>query len=91
MGRRNDGLIGVRRRADGRAGYRTCNIFLGVQGFFGVAMTKAAEDFENIARRLKELEAEKQEALTGSSANVDLQKVGEYMNSYQINYEDFCG
>ena len=51
-------------------------------------MTKAAEDFENIARRLKELEAEKQEALTGSSANVDLQKVGEYMNSYQINYED---
>ena len=54
-------------------------------------MTKAAEDFENIARRLKELEAEKQEALTGTSAPVDLSKVGEYMNTYQINYEDFCG
>lgn len=39
-------------------------------------MTKAAEDFENIARRLKELEAERQIALTGSSAPEP--KVGEY-------------
>ena len=46
---------------------------------------------EDIARRLKELEAEKQEALTGSSAPTGLEKVGEYMNTYQINYEDFCG
>lgn len=40
--------------------------------------TKAADDYESIARHLKELEAEKQLALTGSSAPVDLGKVGEY-------------
>ncbi len=31
---------------------------------------KAAEDYEDIARRLKELEADRQLALTGSSAPV---------------------
>lgn len=41
-------------------------------------MTKLADDFEEISRRLAELKAEKQEALTGSSASVDLNKVGEY-------------
>lgn len=40
-------------------------------------MTKAAEDYESIARHLKELEAEKQLAMTGSSAPV-AEKVGEY-------------
>jgi hypothetical protein len=56
-------------------------------------MTKAAEDFENIARRLKELEADRQEALTGSSASVDLNKVGEYAAGIQAtySYEDFYG
>jgi hypothetical protein len=34
--------------------------------------TKAADDFESIARRLNELEAERQLALTGSSAPVKL-------------------
>jgi hypothetical protein len=43
--------------------------------------TKAAEDFEDIARRLKELEAERQLALTGSSAPVT-EKVGEYANGW---------
>ena len=54
-------------------------------------MTKAAEDFENIARRLKELEAEKQEALTGSSAPDA--KVGDYAAGYQSTYaiEDVYG
>jgi hypothetical protein len=44
------------------------------------SMSKAADDYESIARHLKELEAEKQLALTGSSAPVTGQepKVGEY-------------
>jgi hypothetical protein len=54
-------------------------------------MTKAADDYESIARHLKELEANKQEARTGSSAPVDLNKVGEYAATYHINYEDYCG
>lgn len=36
-------------------------------------MTKAADDYESIARHLKELEAEKQLALTGSSAPVQVE------------------
>lgn len=43
---------------------------------------KAAEDFENIARRLKELEADQQLALTGSSAPVKLPEVGEVAVSW---------
>lgn len=39
--------------------------------------TKAAEDYESIARHLKELEAERQLALTGSSAPV-IEKAAEY-------------
>jgi hypothetical protein len=54
-------------------------------------MTKAADDYESIARHLKELEAERQLVRTGSSAPVDLNKVGEYATTYQINYEDYCG
>lgn len=34
-------------------------------------MSKVADDYEDIARRLKELEADKQLALTGSSAPSD--------------------
>lgn len=42
---------------------------------------KAAEDFEDIARRLKEIEADRQLALTGTSAPVT-EKVGEYAPSW---------
>ena len=56
-------------------------------------MTKAADDYESIARHLKELEADRKEALTGSSAPVDLNKVGEYAAGIQAvySYEDYCG
>jgi hypothetical protein len=54
-------------------------------------MSKIADDFEEISRRLAELKAQRQEAMTGSSAPVDLNKVGEYAATYQINYEDYCG
>jgi hypothetical protein len=55
-------------------------------------MTKAADDYESIARHLKELEAEKQLALTGSSAPTS-QKVGEYAAGIQAtySYEDIYG
>ena len=52
-------------------------------------MSKAADEYEDIARRLKELEADRQLALTGST--VAEPKVGEYAATYQINYEDYCG
>jgi hypothetical protein len=56
-------------------------------------MTKAADDYESIARHLKELEASRQEARTGSSASVDLNKVGEYAAGIQAtySYEDIYG
>ena len=53
-------------------------------------MTKAAEDFEKIARRLKELEAEKQEALTGSSASVR-DEVKSVESVYGIYGDYACG
>ena len=37
-------------------------------------MTKAADEYEDIARRLKELEADRQLALTGTSAPTDGQE-----------------
>lgn len=46
-------------------------------------MTKAADDYESIARHLKELEAEKQLALTGSSAPTS-EKVGEYAMGWPV-------
>lgn len=53
--------------------------------------TKAADDFESIARHLKELEAERQLALTGSSAPVT-EKVGEYaVGRPGTAAEDLCG
>jgi hypothetical protein len=53
--------------------------------------TKAADDFEDIARRLKELEAERQLALTGSSAPVT-EKVGEYATGWPAHsVEDTYG
>jgi hypothetical protein len=52
-------------------------------------MSKAADEYEEIARRLKEIEADRQLALTGST--LPESKVGEYAATYQINYEDFCG
>jgi hypothetical protein len=53
--------------------------------------TKAADDFEYIARRLKELEAERQLALTGSSAPVT-EKVGEYAMGWPAHsIEDVYG
>jgi len=51
-------------------------------------MTKAAEDFEDIARRLKELEADRQLALTGST--VPEAKVGEYATGWPA-IEDVYG
>jgi hypothetical protein len=39
-------------------------------------MSKVADDYENIARRLKELEADRQLALTGSTVE-ETNKVGE--------------
>jgi hypothetical protein len=51
-------------------------------------MTKAADDYESIARLLKELEANKQEARTGSSAPVDLNKVGEYAMGFDLSDYD---
>lgn len=44
-------------------------------------MTKAADDYESIARHLKELEAERQLALTGSSADQP-KAVGEYATGW---------
>jgi hypothetical protein len=42
-------------------------------------MSKAADDYENIARRLKELEADRQLALTGSTVEeAKPVTVGEY-------------
>jgi hypothetical protein len=50
---------------------------------------KAADDFESIARRLKELEAERQLALAGSSAP---EKVGEYATGWPAHsVEDTYG
>jgi hypothetical protein len=48
--------------------------------------TKLAEDFEDIARRLKELEADRQIALTGSSAPVQL---GEVAAEFPYTIEDY--
>lgn len=48
-------------------------------------MSFAADDTESIARRLKEIEAEKQLALTGSSAPVD-EKQTEKPDSYDYLY-----
>jgi hypothetical protein len=53
-------------------------------------MNKAAEDFESIARRLKELEAEKQEALTGSSAPILPERSG-MAELVQESYESLYG
>ena len=54
-------------------------------------MTKAAEDFENIARRLKELEAEKRVALTGSSASEAKEEVPSVESVYGVYGDYACG
>jgi len=52
--------------------------------------TKAADDYESIARRLKELEADQQLALTGSSAPVTGQEAHKSVESvYGIDYSAF--
>lgn len=55
-------------------------------------MSYAIDDAEFIRRRLEEIEAEKQLALTGSSAPAE-QKIGDYSQGYQITYniEDVYG
>jgi hypothetical protein len=45
-------------------------------------MSKAADDYDSIAKRLKELEADRQLALTGSSAPVQESKIGEYTTGW---------
>lgn len=47
---------------------------------------KAAEDYEDIARRLKELEADRQIALTGSTLD---SKVGEASTQFPYTIEDY--
>ena len=57
--------------------------------------TKAADDYESIARHLKELEAERQLALTGTCAPVtgsQEHKVGEYAVGWPVHsIEDVYG
>jgi hypothetical protein len=48
-------------------------------------MTKAADDFEAIRRRLEEIEAEQKLALTGSSAPEE-KKFGEYAIGWPNHY-----
>ena len=54
--------------------------------------TRAADDYDNIAQRLKELEADRQLALTGSTAEVKAPKVGEYAIGWPVHsIEDVYG
>ena len=48
-------------------------------------MSFAADDTESIARRLKEIEAEKQLALTGSTLPID-DKAAEKSDTYDYGY-----
>jgi hypothetical protein len=48
--------------------------------------TKAADDFDSIARRLAEIEAEQQVALTGSSAPAKEEKA----EDLPMGYGDYC-
>mgnify|MGYP000532377027 CR=1 FL=1 len=48
---------------------------------------KAADDYESIARRLKELEADQQLALTGTTAPATEKKI----ENYDYGYGGMCG